>query len=250
MNILFVADTHDGLYNEELEAIIEYINNNRIVLDGIISCGDVTSLDFYRLIASGLSNIPNYPIYGVLGNHDMWNTQKNYSVVDLSEKAKEIYGVTFTGLSGSVRYKNEDCPMMTQEESLERAEDIPDADIFITHDKPLFSEDIIKEDAHSGLKGIGKYIEEHKRCKLHIYGHMHEFSISKRKGCTSVCIYKWCLANINEQLEFSSLYSYLDYWNYNHFPGKIEWKINIVEPIPKPVKIKRFNLFGKNKKYC
>ena len=51
------------------------------------------------------SELNKYPIYGVLGNHDTWNILKQYKIYDLSEQFAEIDKVTFTGLYGSLRYK-------------------------------------------------------------------------------------------------------------------------------------------------
>lgn len=182
LKILFIADTHNCLAdgNELLNYIKQQKDYNYCIL-----LGDHSSNDLERI----LQIIPIEKICGVLGNHDGWERYKNYNIQDINGKVIDINGVKIAGLGGSFKYKNssEYC-LYTHEESIDIANKIKEADIFVSHDKP-FTEDN-HNFAHDGLKGVTEYIYKN-HIPLHIHGHLHEESEQILKnGTKSVCLYK------------------------------------------------------------
>lgn len=97
-----------------------------------------------------------------------------------------LYGLDFVGWSGSIKYKNSDRSMMTDEESIDFAKTLPHADILISHDIPKRD---TKDFSHSGLKGISMYLEEHK-IALHIHGHIHvQEDVMRENGTRSIGVF-------------------------------------------------------------
>ena len=91
-------------------------------------------------------------------------------------------------MGGSFKYKrNDEYAFYTQEESIEIAKKIGNADIFVTHDK-AFTEDN-HNPVHDGLKGITNYIYTN-HIPLHIHGHLHEnMEEVLKNGTKSIGIY-------------------------------------------------------------
>lgn len=216
MVVLFFADTHGNL---NTKGLLQYLSENSCKIDAVISCGDVYDSDFQTIKALSL----DCPIYGILGNHDYWEALKRNEITDLHEKVIQIKDFAFAGMYGSIRYKSADTPMLSHDESIQIAENIPECDIFITHDKAGNS---LSGNAHGGLAGITKYLNNHKP-GLHIHGHLHEFSKRTVAGHPSVGIYQFCLMKIEKDSTGSisciPLYSYMDYWNSINKDCPIKW---------------------------
>lgn len=181
LNILVIADTHGCLNECELPD------------DGYDVCfllGDVFNND----LAIIKQKIVHAPIYGILGNHDGFDLLDRYGIENIHGKSIEIKGVKIVGLQGSIKYKNSDMPLYTDEESCEIAKLLPCADILISHDSPkyVFGD---KDFAHSGLQGITNYCELH-NVPLNIHGHHHENKTTiLENGTTSICCYGVRLMN-------------------------------------------------------
>ena len=67
------------------------------------------------------------------------------------------------------------------------ANNMENADILVTHDKPFISDN--HNPAHDGLKGITEYIYKN-HIAIHIHGHLHEEKEEILKnGTKSICLY-------------------------------------------------------------
>lgn len=182
-NVLFVADTHGSLRNhlDELEELLE--NFTLFELQAVIFLGDVSlrDIEILRAYIPDLNEIS----YGVLGNHDNFGDLEKAGIKNLDGQIVNINGLTFGGFGGSIKYKNSDAPLLTDEESLIKADNLERVDIFITHDGPKNES---KDVAHSGLLGITKYIFD-KQPKYHFYGHLHKHIVTTERNTTSICEY-------------------------------------------------------------
>ena len=128
------------------------------------------------------------PIYGVLGNHDVFDLYDRCGVENIHGKVVEVNGIRLAGIQGSLRYKDSDMPLYTDKESVEIAEKMNAANILISHDSPKHfhcNESL----AHSGLQGITRYCEKHS-VPLNIHGHFHENAIGALgNGTNVICCY-------------------------------------------------------------
>lgn len=185
VRVLAFADTHGSLTENELQ--------NRKKPNVILLLGDIPISDL-EYILEQTKNLNDVPIFAVLGNHDGKEILNDFPrITQLSGKSTEfaVNGrtITLAGLSGSVKYKDNDyyC-LLTQEESQNLLKDVPKCDILITHDKPCFDKPE-EFNAHCGLVGIADYIRE-KSPKVVLHGHLHDPYI-KQYGSTVIrCCYR------------------------------------------------------------
>lgn len=177
--ILLIADTH-GCYEYPDEKLLE-IWEMSSSCDGVFLLGDISIRE--------LQTIRKYfrcPLYMITGNHDSKEVPALVDIFDLNGNVVSINGLDFAGWSGSIKYKNSDRSMMTDEESISFAKALPHADILITHDIPKRD---TKDLAHSGLKGIAMYLEEH-QIALHLHGHLHsQEDIIRENGTRSIGVF-------------------------------------------------------------
>ena len=176
LRMLIIADTHGCLNPNDIPQ-----NHNA---DVCLLLGDLSKED----IAIIKEKVVGVPIYGVLGNHDGFELYDRYGIENIHGKVVEVNGVRIAGLQGSLRYKYSDMPLYTDEESVEIAEKMEEADILISHDSPkhLYGDN---DFAHSGLQGITRYCEKYS-VPLNIHGHHHENMRSVlENGTTSICCY-------------------------------------------------------------
>ena len=178
---LVVADTHNTLTKE---AVCTCLDNRHI--DSVILLGDIGFDDWYALLHSEVFR--NAEKISVPGNHD---TAGHLEMVnEVLEKAGEppvknihgttaaIKGVTFAGIGYSAKYKNSST-LLTQKEAADIADQLPKADILISHSNPKFEEDLsndISGNTHKELWGICKYLKE-KSCAYNIHGHIRQSPI-------------------------------------------------------------------------
>lgn len=95
---------------------------------------------------------------------------------------------------GSNKYKEGNYGMQTQEESLELAEKMEEADILISHDRAYIYDS--KDNVHDGLKGITDYIYKN-HVPIHIHGHFHEeMEEILKNGTKSIGLYQIKLLEI------------------------------------------------------
>lgn len=187
-NILFVADTHGVLLQEDVEPLLCSDKNE---IDAIIALGDVFDNEFTIL----KSTFPLSNIYGVLGNHNNFDDLERNNVQSLELEIVNINGLTIGGFGGSIKYKDVNMPLLTDEESTERARMLSYVDIFVTHDGPKNKK---RDFAHSGLQGISEYIKENSP-SYHFFGHKHEPEvILHQNGTVSICEYKLSLYSFDK----------------------------------------------------
>ncbi len=175
VRLLIIADTHGDL---ALSKTLKYsIIDKKFDLCCVL--GDIHDYD-YRLI---LEYIPKDKIVALLGNHDRFDLLKTYGLKDLNGKVVEVNGVKIGGVQGSFKYKDQEFPSFTHEQSIEFMEKMPYVDILLSHDKP-FTYDY-NDGAHDGLKGITKFLYE-RQVPINIHGHLHTSDLKTLKNGTQV----------------------------------------------------------------
>lgn len=175
IRLLVISDTHGDL------ALSKTLKNDIIDKEFDLCCilGDIHDYD-YRLI---LEYIPKNKIVALLGNHDRFDLLKTYDLKDLNGKVVEVNGVKIGGIQGSFKYKDQEFPSFTHEQSIELMEKMPYVDILLSHDKP-FTYDY-NDGAHDGLKGITKFLYE-RQVPINIHGHLHTSDLKMLKNGTQV----------------------------------------------------------------
>lgn len=168
--------------------------------DIIVTLGDISVQDL-RIIKRTADNL-GIPAIGICGNHDEPFALQSVGIDDLHDKVKTIDGVTFAGIGGSLRYKRSNYMFLTQQQSIDIAKQLPEADVLITHDKAYIgwfvdSKSQYAKDPHAGLVGISKYIRKN-RPRYHLYGHLHQRMTEEKHGMTSMCVYGIQLIDIGD----------------------------------------------------
>lgn len=111
------------------------------------------------------------PIFAVGGNHDTREMYGQVGIPYIHGQVVCVNGWSIVGIEGSHRYKNtSELCMLTQEESLAIAEELPKADILISHDASY--EKFGSAPNRVGLQGISRYIQKNGPY-LHLHGHHH-----------------------------------------------------------------------------
>jgi Icc-related predicted phosphoesterase len=176
LRMLIIADAHGCLDSEDIPQ-----DHNAVVC---LLLGDLSKEDIMII----KENVVGIPIYGVLGNHDGFELYDRFGIENIHGKIVEVNGVRIAGIQGSLRYKYSDMPLYTDEESVEIAEKMEEADILISHDSPKYLHGD-NDFAHSGLLGITCYCEKW-NVPLNIHGHHHNNMRSVlENGTTSICCY-------------------------------------------------------------
>lgn len=159
LRILVLCDFH-FLEDEDLDRIaaLEY--------DVCLVLGDILFGALPRI-----RELVRKPIFAVGGNHDTRKMYEQVKIPYIHGQVVCVNGWTIAGIEGSHRYKNtsEVC-MMTHEESLAVAEELPKADILISHDASY--EKFGSAPNRVGLQGISRYIQKNGPI-LHLHGHHH-----------------------------------------------------------------------------
>lgn len=131
----------------------------------------------------------NIPKIGIHGNHDYdkyYNpNQENFflklGVVDLHLKTYKVNDLLFAGFEGDmeyvfaenkVPYPGKEIDFNKYNQELERLNNLPKADIFVTHCPSLNTLDLPIALGHKGLKAFRSYIDKAKP-KYHFHGHTH-----------------------------------------------------------------------------
>ena len=159
MRILAIADRNPGI------DIVAVIAEHHIEM--IITLGDLERHDLLQL-----AQINQIPKIGVYGNHDSGNYMNELGIINMHLKTFEYNGLSFGGLQGCVRYKdNPDAIMSTQDETWEMMRDFPRVDIFLTHCPPRGVNDE-DEVAHQGFDALKAYVQTMAPHTL-LHGHTH-----------------------------------------------------------------------------
>lgn len=173
---LVIADGHGCLEDEEIP------DEN---VDVCLLLGDL-SLDDIAIVKNRVRNIPTY---GILGNHDGFDLYEKAGIENIHGRVVEVNKIKIAGFQGSFRYKNSNFPFFDDNESVEIADQMPAADILISHDSPKYFHGV-QDYAHNGLQGITHYCEKHS-VPINIHGHFHENGSGYLgNGTFSICCYK------------------------------------------------------------
>ena len=184
VRILFIADTHGYLREEEVEQV------RNCTADAIIFLGDhgIEKIAVEDIIQDRI------PMFGIMGNHDSsgcYSPSKGYHYIqDIGNTVTTIAWLRVAALDGSFRYKDvPDYCLYTQEEMQATAEGLQEADICISH-AAAWDGEPLQGLCHDGMIGITDYIEKY-QIPIHIHGHMH-VSGEKilRNGCRSIGVYR------------------------------------------------------------
>lgn len=175
VRLLIITDTHNCLYYDKES--VEKIKNAQY--DVCLILGDISNSDIIEI----LKFVPYDKIYGLLGNHDELDRFEESKIRSLNGKVITINGVRIAGLQGSHRYKTGDYGMYTHEESIQIADEMPPADILVSHDRPFIKDN--NDNVHDGLKGVTYYCYKN-HVKLEIHGHLHEETEEILKNGTKV----------------------------------------------------------------
>lgn len=111
--------------------------------------------------------------FGVLGNHDRWDTYNNTEIVNLHSKVVDWNGLKIAGFGGAPRYNWKEDGQYEEHECFEFIKDLDKVDIFLAHSNPSFSPVGEDRNGHRGFESFGYYIK-HKSPRLFFHGHLHE----------------------------------------------------------------------------
>lgn len=191
MKILLFANLHTPCVDKILST-----DFSAYQYDICFTLGDI----FFETL-SVIQNCVKCSIYAVLGNHDEPNILANLDIKSIDRKRIELDGTSFAGLSGSSRYKSDNKPMLTQNESIKICKGIETADILISHDCAFGLYGSKSDKAHCGLKGISKYIKRNSPL-FNIHGRYHRNEIRQYKHTLSICVYGCAILDINLKQHF------------------------------------------------
>lgn len=188
MKILIFSDLHGVPTDDEMSHVTLFDNYAFCV-----SLGDNPP----KAIAK-IHNYINQPFYGIAGNHDTWETPEISGISDIHGKIIQHNGLLFTGFGGSHKYKNSELAMMTQSESIKFADTLTKCDVLFSHDTLYGELGSVSDNAHCGLKGISKYVEEN-GINVNICGHYHvNRSKNSAGGCKILCVYGCVLIDTDD----------------------------------------------------
>ncbi len=189
LRLLFITDTHNCLaYKDKYLNYLKSINSSDY--DICLLLGDFSGLDLYEI----KNIIPNEKMYGIVGNHDSIDLLEKNGIKNINGNVITYKGIKIAAIMGSNRYKEGNYGMQTQEESLELAEKMEEADILISHDRAYIYDS--KDNVHDGLKGITDYIYKN-HVPIHIHGHFHEeMEEILKNGTKSIGLYQIKLLEI------------------------------------------------------
>lgn len=146
----------------------------------------------------------NLPKIGVHGNHDYDRAYNlncedffpKLGITDLHLKTYKFKDLLFTGFKGNmeyvfaennVPYPGKKIDFIKYNQELEKLNDLPGADVFITHGPSLNTLDIPCALGHKGLKAFKNYINRAKP-KYHFHGHTHRPGEAKIANTKVYCV--------------------------------------------------------------
>ena len=161
MRVLVIADRRPTLKGLPIP---DYVASKR--LDAVITAGDLT-----RDILTGIDSVP-VPTMGVYGNHCDGRYLEDLGVTNLHLATATVGGVTFSGIQGCVHYKADPSKLLyTQDEYRTQLQDLPRADVVVTHCPPAGINDHT-DPAHIGIEALREWIDCMQPAVL-IHGHTH-----------------------------------------------------------------------------
>ncbi len=168
MKILAVADVEDKL-------LYDYFKKERTEgVELIVGCGDLRAdyMDF-------LMTMVNVPMIYVRGNHDDLLIEKPpLGAVCIEDRVYKYNGVTFMGLGGSMRYRDDGLNMYTEHEMGWRTFKMAPkvmfrggVDVLVTH-SPAKGYGDLEDLPHRGYDCFNKVLDKY-HPKYMIHGHVH-----------------------------------------------------------------------------
>lgn len=136
-------------------------------VDVIVTLGDL-ELSHIR----SLELVTDIPKLGVYGNHCSGMYMPELGIENMHLKTKELFGVTFGGFEGCVKYKESSAKMYTQEEASAMLATFPRVDIMLVHCPPYGVNDDQTDIAHTGYVGLRDYVERERPNHL-FHGHTY-----------------------------------------------------------------------------
>jgi Icc-related predicted phosphoesterase len=148
-------------------------------IDAVISAGDLTGYDL-----RGFKDL-DLPKLGVYGNHCNGKYLAEVGFINLHLRQEVINGVRFAGLEGCVRYKSDPTDVLyTQDEYTALVEQLPGADIVVTHCPPEGINDH-DDPAHVGITALRRWIDTHRPTML-VHGHTYPDPPVTHHGATRI----------------------------------------------------------------
>ena len=192
MKILFFSDLHN--FDEE------NLNKIKINPDLIVFLGDIMGKTLITIITW----FPGKTYFGVLGNHDdkglftnintfIRLSGKKEKIIDANENLLKFNGITFTGLEGCIKYK-ENCTGYNIDDEIV----LPKADILISHEGGYLDVDN-KLNAHQGYPQLSKYRKEF-HPKYHFFGHQHVQCEFIKDNVNCYCVYQCGLFDFENKI--------------------------------------------------
>lgn len=168
-------------------------------IDACLILGDVptnTILQFQKIL--------NCKIYGVLGNHDTYNTFENTEVINLNGNTIKIKGLKLGGIEGSNEYKKDSLYVMhSNVESVKISKKLDkDIDILISHESPYCKYSYSANKC--GLLGVSSVILNNKPSMV-LHGHHHindKYQINKSK---CFCLYRVNIIDTKGHIKYLNL---------------------------------------------
>lgn len=155
MKLLVFSDLHQFNYP------IPEIYPDMVLFLGDIPWQEVKRIDEYY----------SCPKFGVLGNHDVFDTYNGTNVEHVHAKTIVYKGLTLAGLDGCIRYNEKNTPQFTEDEANQLVSPLPKADLFLSHSNPKWFS--VDRASHSGFQCLTSYILQMKPLYL-LHGHLHQ----------------------------------------------------------------------------
>lgn len=172
LRVLLIADTDPKLPG----GLNAYIADQQV--DVVITAGD--------LHAGMLTGIAEQPMaMGVYGNHCNGTYLDELGMMNLHRRRVEVTGITFVGVEGCVRYKDDPYDILyTQDEYRDIVAELPGADVLVTHCPPLGVNDH-DDPAHTGIAALRDWVHRHQP-SLIVHGHTYPDQPETRFGTAHV----------------------------------------------------------------
>lgn len=174
LRALVIADRAPGF----AQPIGEFVDKHAV--DLVITAGDLGLASLEGLDDCGVPRI------GVYGNHCDRCYFDVLGITDLHLGKVVINGTSFTGLEGCVRYSDtRSDAQYTQSEYDALVENLPIADVVVTHCPPRGVNDHRTDPAHMGIEALRRWVERYPPRVL-IHGHTYPKRPVTMVGATRV----------------------------------------------------------------
>ena len=172
LNALVIADRQPQV------DLLELVDRSAVEL--VITLGDLS-----RHHLASLADV-DLPKIGVYGNHCAGDYLEDLGFLNLHRTTTMIAGVTFAGVEGCVRYKQDpDAIMYTQAEYRDMLAELPPVDVIISHCPPKGINDAPADPAHQGIDALRDYLHT-ARPKALLHGHTYRNPPRRTSGATEI----------------------------------------------------------------